>query len=110
MQTHIYLVLGMNAEILEGPAAVLDAECVLRVLCQRLQNELDAVELCYLHLRAAYVSICQHTSAFAEHERVSKHTWVCAWPREQRQYLYFCTSKASKDRVRTPGSARGTPV
>jgi hypothetical protein len=57
MQTHIYLVFGMNAEILEGPAAVLDAECVLGVLCQRLQNELDAVELCYFHLRAAYVSI-----------------------------------------------------
>ncbi len=71
MQTHIYLVFGMNAEILEGPAAVLDAQCVLRVLCQRLQNELDAVELCYLHLRVAYVSIRQHTSAYVS---IRQHT------------------------------------
>ena len=61
----------MNAEILEGPAAVLDAECVLRVLCQRLQNELDAVELCNLYLSAAYASIRQHSSAFVS---IRQHT------------------------------------
>jgi len=49
------LVLGMQAQIFERPAAVLRAQLVLRVLDQRVQNELDTVDLSDFDLYIIYV-------------------------------------------------------
>jgi hypothetical protein len=60
----------------------------------------------------AYISIRQHTSAYASIHQytccVSSLTISSAWQAHQRQYLYFCTSKASKFRFRS--RHRGTRI